>query len=837
MNYHARFSGAAQQLQMFLEVDSANKADSRIGRDIDIDPIDATFRDSARAPLHSWFPYLEGYSPRFVDSVRAEYLPDAERIIDPFAGSGTTPIVLGQSGIACAYAEANPAMSFIIQTKLSALRLKAAERRLLSDRMRQLSRQLESRLHDSSPDGQLKTSYSASFGSSVFYEAETLDAVLRLRSLNDEVCEDNQLLGDCLTLAVVAALVPASFLKRAGDLRFKTPKEMALGCPHPTVTVAKRLQVQAADLLTAGEIRAETIFACNTAGSLDGFLEPVWDGVITSPPYLNGTNYIRNTRLELWYLRYVREKSDLRRLRDMVITSGISDVDAQTSWEPVTDGVRRVVGELQEKAYDERIAKMVGGYFYDMAAVFKSLSACTRSGAHLCIDIGDSIYAGVHVPTDDLLVEVAESMGLRTVERMHLRKRKSKGGEAVRQQLLVFKKPGNAPSGKGQPEAAASDLVGRRRALSKWEDFKKALPHQIAPYSKREWGGRAHSMCSYQGKMKAALAHHLIECFTIPGAVVVDPFSGAGTIPFEACRMGRHGHGIDISALGHVLTLAKVGKPSPQGVGALLQDLEAQIRTYEVSAADREQAAAVRFNSAIPDYFHPDTFREVIAARRFFLAQWDSGPEWALLFASTLHLLHGNRPYALSRRSHPVTPFAPTGPFEYRALMPRLREKLARMADELDSTSRMYGSSIQADCTKTWPTSVPHADAIITSPPFFDSTRFYMTNWMRFWFVGWERADFDVRPIDYVETRQKKNLDVYRAFFESSRERLKDNGLLVLHLGQSPKCDMGSELAKRVDPWFSVLDCFTEGVEHCESHGVSDKGTVSGHTYLVLTAR
>ena len=58
----------------------------------------------------------------------------------------------------------------------------------------------------------------------------------------------------------------------------------------------------------------------------------------------------------------------------------------------------------------------------------------------MCIDIGDSIYAGVHVPTDDLLVEVAESLGLSTIERVHLRKRTSKGGQAVRQQLLVFEK-------------------------------------------------------------------------------------------------------------------------------------------------------------------------------------------------------------------------------------------------------------------------------------------------------------------------------------------------------------------------------------------------------------
>lgn len=839
-------SFARNQLPLFAEIGPTKAGNSRVGRDIDIDPIDATFRDSARAPLHSWFPYLEGYSPTFVDRVRAEYLPSARRIIDPFAGSGTTPIVLAQAGIVSAYAEANPAMAFIIQTKLSALRLKPIERKLLSEGMRQLSRHLNSRLKDCRPDERLKTSYSASFGSSVFYEPEPLDVVLRLRSLNDEVSADNKILGDCFALAVLASLVPSSLLKRAGDLRFKTPKEKASGYPHPAAAVAQRLQVQAADLATAGAIHAEPIFACSTAGDLGKCLEQEWDGVITSPPYLNGTNYIRNARLELWYLRYVNEQLDLRHLRDKVITSGINDVDVQTKWEPVTQGVKRVVDQLQVNAYDERIAKMVGGYFYDMKAVLQSLNACIRSGARVCIDIGDSIYAGVHVPTDDLLVEVAESVGFQTLERMHLRKRKSKGGADVRQQLLVFEKPTSLSKRKVAPEKPGPDTFDLKRLLntntaaksdwrSRWDTFKRTLPHQLPPYSKREWGGPAHSMCSYQGKMKAALAHHLIECFSCPGDVIVDPFSGAGTIPYEACRMGRTGYGIDISELGHVLTLAKVGRPSAAKVTTLLRDLEKYIHSYKISASDKKQAAAIKFNSAIPDYFHPDTLREVIGARRFFLSHWDAGPEWALLYASTLHLLHGNRPYALSRRSHPVTPFKPTGAFEYRPLMPRLLEKLARMEHALENESRKYGNSIQCDCTKVWPRLIPQADAIITSPPFFDSTRFYMTNWMRFWFVGWEREDFNARTADYVENRQKRDLDVYKEFFKTARAGLKETGLLVLHLGQSRKCDMGAELAKRVSPWFSVADCFTEDVEHCESHGVRDKGTVSGHTYLVLS--
>jgi len=827
-----------KQLKIFGEA----FGEGRDGFDLDLAPLDATFRDSSEAPLHSWFPYLEGYSPRFVERVRHEYLRDAKRIVEPFAGSGTTPIVLGQAGIECAFSEANPAMAFIAETKLAVLRLDAQARATLARSLTSLAGKLPQRVATASPDEGLRLAYATTFGASVFFDEPALDAVLRLRVVNDELSAKDSLLGDCFAVAVLSSLIPSSRLKRAGDLRYRTPKELAAGLPHPVELVSSRLVAQAEDLAESAPLKAEARFACATAGTLHEHLGDGWDGVITSPPYLNGTNYIRNARLELWYLRHLGENADLRRLRDRVITSGINDVHAKTRWHSVTPGVERVVRAIEQNAYDSRIAKMVGGYFHDMAGVFASLGECLRPGGRLCIDIGDSIYNRVHVPTDDLLVEVAESMGFQTVERVHLRKRISKGGEAVRQQLLVFERPkklratAKPETASGSTRGAALLAQGKADWRSEWEVFKKTLPHQLQPYSKREWGGPAHSMCSYQGKMKPALAHHLVRCFSSPGDVVLDPFSGAGTIPLEACRMGRRGYGIDISRLGHVLTLAKVAKTSPAKLEGLLRELEASIKKYRPKPSAIERAAEVRFNSAIPDYFHPETLREVIAARSFFLSRWDSGVEWAVLFSCTLHLLHGNRPYALSRRSHPVTPFKPTGDFEHRELMPRLREKLARIDDELTSEDREWGGSAQGDCTTIWPASIPQADVIITSPPFFDSTRFYMTNWMRFWFVGWEREDFDIRASEFLENRQKQSLDVYRSFYEAARERLRRGGLLVLHLGNSAKCDMGAELSKRVAPWFSVADVFTEGVEHCESHGIRDKGTVHGHTYLVLVA-
>ena len=114
----------------------------------------------------------------------------------------------------------------------------------------------------------------------------------------------------------------------------------------------------------------------------------------------------------------------------------------------------------------------------------------------------------------------------------------------------------------------------------------------------------------------------------------------------------------------------------------------------------------------------------MLLARRFFQQRWNSSDAWAFTMSCCLHILHGNRPYALSRRSHPITPFAPTGPAEYRPLIPRLNKKIARALAHWEPTG-LRGIARQGDCAADW--GLPRlADAVITSPPFFDSTRFYI---------------------------------------------------------------------------------------------------------------
>ena len=59
-------------------------------------------------------------------------------------------------------------------------------------------------------------------------------------------------------------------------------------------------------------------------------------------------------------------------------------------------------------------------------------------------------------------------------------------------------------------------------------------------------------------------------------------------------------------------------------------------------------------------------------------------------------------------------------------------------------------------------------DAVITSPPFAQSLRFFSSNWMRLWFCGWSASEFRERPARYLESEQKRDSSMaYRRFFEA----------------------------------------------------------------------
>ena len=396
-----------------------------------------TFKGGKGEPFHDWYPYLEGFSPEFVKHLLANYMPEAKLVLEPFAGTGTTPVFLSSLGIDCGYCEVNPSMSMLIATKAETGKLGISQVKILIDQLEELTDALDESVLRAKPDLALQVDYNSNFGSSLFFEEAAYHDVLKLKTINNEVSANNSLLGKLMSIAVMSKLVICSKLKRAGDIRYKTEKELVNGIPSIVEETKKQLRLITKDCENHLPLPGHMTLLVPNAKCLPDLIQA--DGVITSPPYLNGTNYFRNTKMELWYCN-VLSNVTLRSFRDQAITSGINDVGTAQGRVIINSTVNEIVKKLTENAYDMRIPRMVAGYFEDMKNVIERLKSNCKVGATMCIDIGDSSYAKVHVPTHEILVSIGEAIGLKHIETVRLRTRFSKDRTTLSQSLIVLRK-------------------------------------------------------------------------------------------------------------------------------------------------------------------------------------------------------------------------------------------------------------------------------------------------------------------------------------------------------------------------------------------------------------
>lgn len=365
------------------------------------------------------------------------------------------------------------------------------------------------------------------------------------------------------------------------------------------------------------------------------------------------------------------------------------------------------------------------------------------------------------------------------------------------------------------------------------KQFEEKQYYRLSPYSSRNWGGKWHSLCSYHGKLKPAIAHFLIEKFTKQGETVLDPLCGVGTIPFEACRQGRKGIGNDLSKLAFTVTKAKLEPPTKESVENELAHLEKAIEANKHLINSRNMSYLdFGLNRPLKEYFDPTTFAEIVIARDYFLKQGDAiSSEQAFVMACIMHILHGNRPYALSRRSHPLTPYAPKGPYEYKNLIEHTKKKSDLVFKTELENDFIQGQAIIGDYSEI---QLDEIDSIITSPPFAGSMKFFTQNWMRLWFSGWDPQDFQSANDVFLDAKQLKHIEIYREFFKKCHDLLKSKGKLILHLGRNSKMNMAESLTPFAKEYFDVIYAFDEDVSGIEKHGLKDKGSTTKHQFLFL---
>ncbi|HEM5270376.1 TPA: DNA adenine methylase, partial [Streptococcus suis] len=76
------------------------------------------FNKNKEVSVHRWYPFVEGYSKEFINSVVDEQGYDVKLCLEPFSGSGTTALELSRRSVSCISFEVNPFMFVLSKAKL-----------------------------------------------------------------------------------------------------------------------------------------------------------------------------------------------------------------------------------------------------------------------------------------------------------------------------------------------------------------------------------------------------------------------------------------------------------------------------------------------------------------------------------------------------------------------------------------------------------------------------------------------------------------------------------------------------------------------------------------------
>lgn len=147
------------------------------------------------------------------------------------------------------------------------------------------------------------------------------------------------------------------------------------------------------------------------------------DAVITSPPYPNEKDYTRTTRLESVILGFMRDKQDLRSVKQELVRSNTRSVYKDDSDDLLVehhDEIARISNAIENRrielgktsGFERLYARVTKLYFGGMARHLSQLRRVLRPGASLAYVVGDQAsYLRVMIRTGQLLASIAENLG------------------------------------------------------------------------------------------------------------------------------------------------------------------------------------------------------------------------------------------------------------------------------------------------------------------------------------------------------------------------------------------------------------------------------------------
>ena len=382
-----------------------------------------SFKDSLRAPIHRWFTYPAGYSYKFVESeIRECELDRRHWIMDPFVGTGTTSVAAKVAGVNSIGVEAHPFVYWVAKTKLH---IEHDPIELEKDAAT-IQRQAKAIY--------LKDIPYADIWPDLVYKCFTDENLRQLLALRTAILQHDTTpeRRDFFKVALTATLRDVT--SAGAGWPYIAPSKYAKRTVQREAIVEfqRRCALMVSDVLETHFLRPLDLkhkLVNGDARLLKEYADPdSIDLVLTSPPYLNNYDYADRTRLETYFWGIYDNWGDItREVRDHLIVAAttqirrteMKEVGRCPGIQKVSTNIHAEVADIIQRLSDLRLVKggkksydlMVAGYFEDMLKVILGVYTVLKPDRQFVLVLGDSAPYGIHVRTDEIIGELAVSVG------------------------------------------------------------------------------------------------------------------------------------------------------------------------------------------------------------------------------------------------------------------------------------------------------------------------------------------------------------------------------------------------------------------------------------------
>lgn len=395
-----------------------------------------SFQANKSRPGYRWFKYKEGFSEALVQYLLDHLGLEYGRVLDPFAGTGTTLFAASERGLDATGIELLPVGCEIMDVRKLAQNGDAAALREALRRWRH--EQPWKQVQSTQQFPHLRITGGA-------FPADTQESLNRaLTAMQSESGTAARLLRFvvmCILEEISYTRKDGQYLRwdyRSGRRQGARPfdKGRILGFDE---ALTAKLDEIAADLQPSGYLpgffnglgaKGEVeVLPGSCLDMLPTLGTASFDALMTSPPYINRYDYTRTYALELALLGV--GESEIRELRQAMISCTVENREKtmlQTVFAP--DLYRRALtafegqAELQsilaylewqrtEKTLNNAgIPRMVRNYFLELALVIFECARLLKPGAPFVM-VNDNVrYGGAPIPVDLILSDFAEQAGL-----------------------------------------------------------------------------------------------------------------------------------------------------------------------------------------------------------------------------------------------------------------------------------------------------------------------------------------------------------------------------------------------------------------------------------------